>query len=158
MSCQTCNACCFPQKLPEGCVSHPLYERGKGLYVPLDEADVSRLVDAGYGDMVALAKDLGPEYDNVRYRRRAAGFMKTVDYDKESEKCVAQTGRPGQEGGCAIYAVRPSACSNYLPGNEDCNAMRKHFGIGPELPWAPKFPGDVNLAELTEKAARKSEE
>jgi Fe-S-cluster containining protein len=47
----------------------------------------------------------------------------------EGDRCAALVGDVGVSTSCAIYAVRPDVCQTCLPGDDDCEMARRHFGL-----------------------------
>jgi len=47
----------------------------------------------------------------------------------DGNRCAALVGDVGVSTSCAIYAVRPDVCRACLPGGDDCEMARRHFGL-----------------------------
>lgn len=48
-------------------------------------------------------------------------------------RCVALDGRVGERVSCSIYELRPQACREFEAGSDRCYALRRMYGIEPEL-------------------------
>ena len=76
--------------------------------VELDAEDVARFVSAGRGDLVRMP-----------YARKDDGTIVLVLRKDKRCKHLAPDNR------CAVYAMRPSACSTFPPGSECCLSARE---------------------------------
>jgi Fe-S-cluster containining protein len=47
----------------------------------------------------------------------------------EGSRCAALVGEVGVSTSCSVYALRPEVCRVCSPGDDDCRAARRRFGI-----------------------------
>ena len=66
----------------------------------------------------ALDRIPSPLVDDIAGRMRCDG-----------NRCAALVGDVGVSTSCAIYAVRPDVCRTCVPGDDDCEMARGHFGL-----------------------------
>ena len=45
------------------------------------------------------------------------------------DRCVALAGRLGVDVHCTVYADRPLVCREFTAGDDECLAVRRHFGF-----------------------------
>ncbi len=63
------------------------------------------------------------------------GCMRGTEH--QPSRCVALSGKIGEEVGCGIYEFRPSPCREFAPyatlgqGDEACNEARRRHGLAP---------------------------
>jgi uncharacterized protein len=104
LDCTTCGACCVNPNENQA-ESYPWY---------LEVRDTKLL------DKRDLAKKL------VVYDPNGVPHLRL---DKQTQRCVALSGKLGQRVHCTIYSLRPKGCRMLMPGDEKCLLARKERGI-----------------------------
>lgn len=102
--CLKCGACCVGA-----------YDDGTG-FADCTDADVAKMTRHTQARLVQLRHSA----------HRATPAVMTEDFGMV---CKFLRGTPRQRVSCRIYATRPSACSKYKPGSNDCLAARSELGM-----------------------------